>query len=642
MNKKNIVKVIILVVIVVILACATFIFWPSKQNPKVSLENNYLGYRQGIDLPELSSAQIEKEMQIDIQKNAIKNAIVAAFKRYPGEGGSAGGGIEPPEGIIIERKVPEVIRPSDGSENWQQFVERIIGYQVDTPSWIILRNDLSPHCGQNCTPIEDLLIQNQPYVGPPGSGPEDGSVLQLRIWEYSIADLTIRKWIENLDIPEQDKQQRIDRIKNVEIGGINREVSTGLMDVDWQKGVTFVGGNRVYDFTYFSGSNTQFAEDLSTFSRMLTSFVVIPPLDLGNKVYVLNNGSSKEKMDILFIPQGITDFSLFKSRIEDILYRSGNDIYDVPFVNLLNVEPFKSYKNKLNVFYADKNIDEAFFGCPTQDLDPAGDGVVFTCSRGGIGDIYKFFDYDYIVVVFTRHGYTSNASGDIQYLEFNLSQYREYSSFEETFIHELGHQLGLADEYVLPESPSRNCGNAMYGPKSGQCFEEYAKIVKLYPNLDTLGCPKWCQSYDLSKDDILMRDNEVCSQIQTAEECKKNYPINNCTWFNMKHPFFNANCVAIRGTKDIGINCLEDTQCVLGGDYGQLAFNPGLNIMNSYSTKLAGPSIDHIQNILNCCYPYQGSEVCKNFINQFKGLDGVGLSGHFVKAYRKIGYCDIN
>lgn len=648
-NKRIVVIIIISTIVVAILGCVVFVLLAIRKSSEVSLDQgaNYLNLLKennyGIDVPELISAQIEKETQINIQKEAIRMAYIEARKKYPGEGGGA----EPSdEGITIEQKVPTVIRPGDGSENWQQFVERIIGYQVDTPaSWIVFRNDLSPHCGQNCTPIEDLSIQNQVYVGPPGSGPEDGSVLQLRIWEYNIPGLTIKKWIENLDMPEQNKQQEINRIKNVEIGGLNREVSTAFMDVDWQQSVTFVEGNRVYDFTYFSGSNTQFTKDLPTFSKMLSSFTITTPIDLGNKVGILNNGDPKEKMDILFIPQGITDFALFRSRLEDILYRSGTDVNGGPFVSLLNIEPFKSSKNKLNVFYADKNIEEAFFDCwvTEQDIHKPFERGFFFCNNNKIKDTYKAFGFDYITVVFNKPGYTSSG-GNVQYLSFDLSNERRFSGFEATFIHEFGHQLGLADEYVITESPSWHCGNATDSPKSGLCFEEYAKIVKLYPNLDTVGCPKWCASYDLSKDDILMRDNEFCSQAQTAEECKKQIPGQMpCTWFNMKHPFFNANCVSTQGAQNVGIDCLADTQCLFGGDYGQLAFNPGSSIMNSLAdNKFNGPSREYIKNIFDCCYPYQGSESCKNFINQFKGLDGVGLNAYYVKVYQKIGFCDVN
>jgi len=129
------------------------------------------------------------------------------------------------------------------------------------------------NCGTNCEYIEDLLIQNIPYVSFPGNGPEDGSVFGITILRYSSPpNLTIRSWIENADIPESQKQKRISRIITMEIAGSNREVSRGVLDVDWQQGINFVDTNRLYKFVYFSGSTEQFSKDLDTFNQMLSTF----------------------------------------------------------------------------------------------------------------------------------------------------------------------------------------------------------------------------------------------------------------------------------------------------------------------------------------------------------------------------------
>ena len=91
-----------------------------------------------------------------------------------------------------------------------------------------------PNCGANCKYIEDLLIQNLPYVSFPGNGPENGSVFGIRIFEISSSEnLTIRNWIENADLPEWQKQARINRVRTMKIAGAEREVSTGITDVDW-------------------------------------------------------------------------------------------------------------------------------------------------------------------------------------------------------------------------------------------------------------------------------------------------------------------------------------------------------------------------------------------------------------------------
>jgi len=193
---------------------------------------------------------------------AIKKEMIQEAKKWPGAGVG-----------VTEETTPEIIEPGKDVEGWETYTNEEAGYKIDyLAKWIVTRRQFS-NCGANCTYIEDLLIQNLPYVSFPGNGPEDGSVFGVRIFEISSpANLTIRSWIQSADLPEQQKQERISRIKTMEIAGAEREVSTGVMDVDWQQGITFVDGNRVYDLSYFSGSSGQFTKDLDTFEKMLSSF----------------------------------------------------------------------------------------------------------------------------------------------------------------------------------------------------------------------------------------------------------------------------------------------------------------------------------------------------------------------------------
>lgn len=360
--------------------------------------------------------------------------------------------------------------------------------------------------------------------------------------------------------------------------------------------------------------------------------------DLGEKIYVLENGNPQEKLDLLFIPSNISNFSTLRSKLNDILYKSGININGEPMVSLFTVEPFKSHKSRFNIAYVDKNIDEDLFGCYKESADPNQPPKLhyyYLCNDSKIKEGYKIFEPDYIIVIFDEPGYTSSG-GEIQYLSINLESSSRFATLSWTFVHEFGHQLGgLADEYVTTDSPSRHCGTAV----SSTCFENYEKALEYYPNLDTLGCPKWCQSYDLNKDTILMRENSECGAIKNQADCRAILGGASCTWFELKHPFFNSHCVTTQGGGNIGINCEGDTGCYFGGDYGQLAFNPGGSIMGG-ATKFNKLSKDHLESILNCCYPRKETSFCQSFRNQFKNIPAsASILPDLRKAFNKITSC---
>lgn len=350
----------------------------------------------------------------------------------------------------------------------------------------------------------------------------------------------------------------------------------------------------------------------------------------------------------MFIPQRISNISEIRQKIEKILYASGNaDENGQSFAGLFGTGPFSQFKDKFNVFYVDRNIDENYFSCYLETSDPSAPpkwNMGHGCDDGLIKKAYKIFNPDYIAVLFDLPPGYHSTGGEIQYLEANNP------SLVFTFVHEFGHQFGgLADEYITTSSPAYNCGswenetppmpniaagNVVKVPLDYNCFANYLGGIAVYPNLDTLGCPKWCKSYDLNK---LLAENELCGEIRDENECAAKNDGGICTWFKTKHPFLNTNCVRTQGYENIGINCTGNSQCVIGGDYGQLAFNPGISIMGG-GTKFNQPSENHLANILQCCYPRKNDDACNSFRNKFSNPSQ--SANYYLKiAYRKIVDC---
>jgi len=595
--------------------------------------------------------------EIEREKEQIKKEMVEEMKKWPGAGGGPGAyGEEPvPPGnwqVMGEEFPLEIIRPGRDVKGWDIYRNYEAGYETEhLARWIVMRRQFS-NCGESCKCVEDLLIQNMPYVSFPGNGPGEGSVFGITILEFSSpSPLTLRNLIMSWDIPEVDKQKQINSIETMTIAGVEREVlrskpifvgqkaGPAVEVPPWQGFVWFVDNNKLYKLDYLSGSPEQFAKDLPIFEEMV-SFFSITLLDLGKKVYVLHNGNSDEKIDLLFVPQNIADISMLGSKINDILYKSGTDINGEAMVSLFNIEPFSDYESKFNIAYINKNIDEDFFDCwremPNPEAPPKWH-LRHGCNEDKIKDAYGVvFDTDFIVIIFDLPSGYHSSGGEVQYLDVDLESSDRFAFLSWTFIHEFGHQFGgLVDEYVYTESPSYHCGMA----SSYECFEDYEKVVEIYPNVDVLGCPKWCESYDIDK---LIEENKPCEGADTEEECKaltnEYYGLPSCSWFKLEHPFFKTHCVIAQGGNSIGINCEEGTQCIFGGDYGQLAFNPGGSSIMGGGTEFTKPSRDHLKSILECCYPRQGTEFCINFRDKFENLPD-SINPYFRTAYDKIVSC---
>jgi len=370
-------------------------------------------------------------------------------------------------------------------------------------------------------------------------------------------------------------------------------------------------------------------------NKSIESFL-LENITLGEKIEILKSGESNKKIDLLFIPQGIQNLSIIEFKIKNLFY---NPEESPEGKGLFKTAPFEDYASKFNIAYMDQNINETAFDVSFTKL-PEGSTpqrLHFYFNTQKIKEKYAKFNPDYIIILFDSD-YTS---GGAEIQQLNLAS----SNYVWTFVHEFGHQFGgLADEYMLKNSPSYHCGNYIENNNKeefvinlGNCFENYNKGLFYYPNLDVLGCPKWCEDYDISK---LIEENEICMIYSNEEDCST-FREGICTWFETKHPDLDTHCVRSQGHEDIGINCIEGTQCLFGGDYGQLAFNPGGNSIMFGGTEFTMPSKNHLENILECCYPSKNTQECNEFKNKYKNIpDNVKVNPHFKIAYQKIVNCD--
>ncbi len=325
-------------------------------------------------------------------------------------------------------------------------------------------------------------------------------------------------------------------------------------------------------------------------------------VDLGNIHYILRSGDPVDKFDILFVPRDMSNLVGLEGIVKDQILGLNNTTGNY----LFNIEPFKKNKSKFNIAYIDKNLDNNFY---TQDNRVLEEVYFFTVN--------KLFKPDLIIWISNNFKSGGNAGA------FSITL-RVDSRANEVLVHELGHTVGLLlDEY----STNDICQTS----EDDTCFKRETDNLKWSPNTDVLGCPKWCQSFDLTKDPLLMEDLQTCGAINNKDECRNKtvpeipelisfgftsrYP---CSWFQTKHPFFNKNCVPADTIRygNIGINCAVGEGCFYGANTGFLAFRSSkvsIMLQNSfypyfYFNKVSQNSLN---KFFDCCYPRQESAECK-------------------------------
>jgi hypothetical protein len=362
----------------------------------------------------------------------------------------------------------------------------------------------------------------------------------------------------------------------------------------------------------------------------------ITAIDLGQLHYVVRSGDPDEKLDILFIPRRMTDMAQIEASIKNIVGITGSSAAVESF---FDEAPFSSYKTEYNFAYVDKNIDEVAFNCYVQPPDPNNPSAILGhgCNTQAVIQGYSQFRPDYIVLLFDLpSGYISSA-GEIMNLEYDQS-FVQSGQMRHLFKHEFAHQYGgLADEYTL--GSGRDSYHCSWWLGVGEsCFDKYAESIRPVPNIDTVGCPKWCSQYDLTN---LLAENASCAAFTTRDACIDSGS-RWCNWLNTPHPFLGTRCVIPQSSQPVGTVCSQNVQCVYGADYGQLAFRPNsMSIMGTGVDEFNIPSQEHLGKALSCCFPRKETAECQALFDNAQ-LITPGTNYNLGKALTKLSQCGLN
>ncbi|MBU2634036.1 MAG: hypothetical protein KJ674_02215 [Nanoarchaeota archaeon] len=349
---------------------------------------------------------------------------------------------------------------------------------------------------------------------------------------------------------------------------------------------------------------------------------------------------SIKPMNFIFVPINYQQNQIFYNNPYNLLDYSvnfENDIYRFLYSNneiegygLLNVEPFVSRLDRINIYmYAVANQFEE------QNY------VVYysnALSENCGFDATNSFAYGIIGEHQSIHPIWG---GGLWYFS---SSHRElfngYMGVVTTFRHELGHEIASRDIYGPSYYYDEYIMNLWEDHQNNyedfwDFYDNFYIVNYEQPNCDfTAGCPKWCSGDPLTNN---IEEINPCQNYNTESECNAHGPGiiggQDCIWFPSEHPYFETRCVRIDGgnTENIGTNCLEGAGCYFGCQGHGWRSHPAGNLAAQWidnNNKIHGydiPSENFIKNLFDCCHPencvnYNHNE-CNEFFDKWEDKD---------------------
>ncbi|MFH0973972.1 MAG: hypothetical protein V1817_04275 [Candidatus Micrarchaeota archaeon] len=155
-------------------------------------------------------------------------------------------------------------------------------------------------------------------------------------------------------------------------------------------------------------------------------------------ISIVNNGDPSSKANFVFVGAGYSDYESLKSDTLALIDYDGNNGNH----GLMSVEPFKSYRNKFNIYILPDNNEISLVKGWFNQLEPDFSKAREVAGRCGLAE-YQ--------IIISKTPYRSYASGKATSVSI-----RGFQDGARTLIHELGHSFGgLADEYVEEELGNR-------------------------------------------------------------------------------------------------------------------------------------------------------------------------------------------
>lgn len=200
------------------------------------------------------------------------------------------------------------------------------------------------------------------------------------------------------------------------------------------------------------------------------------------------------------------------------------------------------------------------------------------------------------------------------------------AALENTVIHELAHNLGLADLYGawlnFDGSPSQ-----AWPPEFSRRFL----------NVDGPGCPKWCNGFKPASE-YVDSPTAICRTFESKDACitynrdamgdctstgdDGNYEC--CVWDDdQPFEYFGGHCAPHQGTENIGLDCLAGAGCYFGAAQSQYAWRStnfqDESLMSSpYATAFSSVEVRALTQVVDCCLTATDADpLCADFRQEY-------------------------
>ena len=245
-------------------------------------------------------------------------------------------------------------------------------------------------------------------------------------------------------------------------------------------------------------------------------------------------------MNIYFFGANYENSNDLKADVNMMLYSTN----ETKGLGLMTIEPFKSNLGKMNIYFIPVKLNNT-------------DADACYLAVENISKYCKNYNYDrgkdYIHVIVNQDKLINGAYGQgggngcSEALRKGQGNYTDSVSL---FLHEIGHSLGLLDNYA----------NIYY--TGGVSYPYEFNLVNCDPNA---GCPKWCKGKPAA------HFENPCENYTDNATCVSHLTDKNCIWLKDKDPYFNANCIKnddyhddYTKSRNIGIGCIAGTGCYAG------------------------------------------------------------------------------
>lgn len=159
--------------------------------------------------------------------------------------------------------VPEkVLEPVSSSEtaDWKTYRDKECGFELKyPPDWYVKESSKCYFLIEN---IKEKVI----VAGGDDVVTENGSYFVVSIHENTSGFSSIEEKIKSYDLPDREKQRRLDNIITMKFGDVE------LIVWDMVSGIEFIKGDKGGTIHGASGSGEQFNKDLETFKKILSTF----------------------------------------------------------------------------------------------------------------------------------------------------------------------------------------------------------------------------------------------------------------------------------------------------------------------------------------------------------------------------------